>query len=148
MQAAKGSARTPLGPIVATFVYASSQGQLTHSARTNLFQWPSHTSDQISVYSYWKILSRFCQISFNYISRKFKEKYTLNLITAFFLSCVCNFLQIKTIFATEKKVGDYMAAAWPQFRKRSLFRLHQPTTTKATILRWGTPTLKCLWFFL
>jgi hypothetical protein len=39
MPAAKGSARTPLGPkipkIVATFVYASSQGQRTHSARTN-----------------------------------------------------------------------------------------------------------------
>jgi hypothetical protein len=38
MPAAKGSARTPLGPIpniVATFVSASSQGQYTHSARTN-----------------------------------------------------------------------------------------------------------------
>jgi hypothetical protein len=46
MPAAKGSARTPLGPktttrkgkilkIVATFVYASSQGQHTHSAQTN-----------------------------------------------------------------------------------------------------------------
>ena len=35
MPAAKGSARTPLGPIVATFVYASSQGQRTLSARTN-----------------------------------------------------------------------------------------------------------------
>ena len=35
MPAAKGSARTSLGPIVATFVYASSQGQRTHSARTN-----------------------------------------------------------------------------------------------------------------
>ena len=40
MPAAKGSARTPLGPIpkiVATYVYASSQGQRTHSARTNIF---------------------------------------------------------------------------------------------------------------
>ena len=39
MPAAKGSARTPLGPIlkiVATYVYANSQGQRTHSARTNL----------------------------------------------------------------------------------------------------------------
>ena len=39
MPAAKGSARTPLGPIpkiVATFVYASSQGQRTHSARTKI----------------------------------------------------------------------------------------------------------------
>ena len=39
MQSAKGSARTPLGPIpkiVATFVYASSQGQRTHSARTKI----------------------------------------------------------------------------------------------------------------
>jgi hypothetical protein len=39
MPAAKGSARTPLGPkipkIVATFVYASSEGQRTHSAWTN-----------------------------------------------------------------------------------------------------------------
>jgi hypothetical protein len=38
MPAAKGSARTPLGPkmpfIVATYVYASSQGQRTHSAWT------------------------------------------------------------------------------------------------------------------
>jgi hypothetical protein len=42
MPAAKGSARTPLGPkipkIVTTFVYASSQGQRTHSARTNFRQ--------------------------------------------------------------------------------------------------------------
>jgi hypothetical protein len=42
MPAAKGSARTPLGPympfIVATYVYASSQGQRTHSARTNFVQ--------------------------------------------------------------------------------------------------------------
>ena len=29
--------RTPLGPIVATFVSACSQGQRTHSARTNIF---------------------------------------------------------------------------------------------------------------
>jgi hypothetical protein len=40
MPAAKGSARTPLGPkmpfIVANYVYASSQGQRTHSARTNV----------------------------------------------------------------------------------------------------------------
>ena len=40
MPAAKGSARTPLGPklpkIVATFVYASSQGQRTHSDRTKI----------------------------------------------------------------------------------------------------------------
>jgi hypothetical protein len=39
MPAAKGSARTPLGPIpkiVANFVYASSQGQRTHSARTKI----------------------------------------------------------------------------------------------------------------
>ena len=39
MRSAKGSARTPLGPklpkIVATFVCAISQGQRTHSARTN-----------------------------------------------------------------------------------------------------------------
>ena len=38
MLAAKGSARTPLGPIpkiVVTFVYASSQGQRTHSVWTN-----------------------------------------------------------------------------------------------------------------
>ena len=39
MPAAKGSARTPLGPkiskIVATYVYASSQGQRTHFAPTN-----------------------------------------------------------------------------------------------------------------
>ena len=44
MPAAKGSARTPLRPIpkiVATFVYASSQGQRTHSTRTNLF-WVWH----------------------------------------------------------------------------------------------------------
>jgi hypothetical protein len=40
MPAAKGSARTPLRPIpkiVATYVYASSQGQRTHSARTNFW---------------------------------------------------------------------------------------------------------------
>ena len=40
MPAAKGSAHTLLGPkipkIVATFVYASSQGQPTHSAQTNI----------------------------------------------------------------------------------------------------------------
>ena len=40
LPAAKGSARTPLGPImpfiVAAYVYASSQGQRTHSARTNI----------------------------------------------------------------------------------------------------------------
>ena len=39
MPAAKGSARTPLGPIpkiVATFVYASSQGQRTHSTWTKI----------------------------------------------------------------------------------------------------------------
>ena len=39
MPAAKGSACTPLGlipKIVATFVYASSQGQRTHSARTKI----------------------------------------------------------------------------------------------------------------
>ena len=37
--AAKGSARTPLRPIpkiVAAYVYASSQGQSTHSARTKI----------------------------------------------------------------------------------------------------------------
>ena len=34
MPAAKGTARTPLGPIVATFVSACSQGQRTHSPRT------------------------------------------------------------------------------------------------------------------
>ena len=36
MSAAKGSACTPLGPIVATYVYDSSQGQHTHSARTKI----------------------------------------------------------------------------------------------------------------
>ena len=40
MPAAKGSARTPLGPtrpfLVATYVYASNQGQRTHSARTKM----------------------------------------------------------------------------------------------------------------
>ena len=36
MPAAKGSARTPLGPILATFVYASSQGQRTHSAQNKI----------------------------------------------------------------------------------------------------------------
>jgi hypothetical protein len=39
LPAAKGSARTALGPIpkiVATFIYASSQRQRTHSAWTNL----------------------------------------------------------------------------------------------------------------
>jgi hypothetical protein len=49
MPAAKGRAGTPLGPkekipkIAATFVYASSQGQRTHSARTNFCtsQFPS-----------------------------------------------------------------------------------------------------------
>ena len=38
MPAAKGSARTPLGPIpkiVAAFVFHCSQGQRTHSAQTN-----------------------------------------------------------------------------------------------------------------
>ena len=42
MPAAKGSARTPLGPIpkiVATFVYDSSQGQRTHFARTKIQMW-------------------------------------------------------------------------------------------------------------
>jgi hypothetical protein len=36
MPAAKGSAHTPLGPIVVTFVYASSQGQRMHSTRTKI----------------------------------------------------------------------------------------------------------------
>ena len=40
MPAAKGRSRTPLGPkmpfTVATYVYASSQGQRTHSARTKI----------------------------------------------------------------------------------------------------------------
>ena len=45
MPAAKGSARTPLGPIpkiMATFVSACSQGQHTHSARTN-YMYQIHT---------------------------------------------------------------------------------------------------------
>jgi hypothetical protein len=58
----KCSARTPLGPkmpfIVATYVYASSQGQRTHTARTNVLY-----SSQLQILTdNFQVQNSYCQI--------------------------------------------------------------------------------------